>query len=134
MNAALVVAGTLTLLASAIHGGAGEVLVVRKLSPPALPSTRFGGGQMTKTMIQAAWHITTVAFLATGLGLVLAGTALEGDARQAIGVLGAAACTGFAGVVVALGLAQGRFIRTVRRHPAPLVLTLAAVLAWLGAV
>lgn len=134
MNAALVVAGALTLLAAAIHGGVGEALVVRKLSPPALPPTRFGGAQMTKTMIQASWHITTVAFFATGLALVLAGTTLEGDAQQAIGVLGAAASTGFAAVVLALGVTQGHFIRTARRHPAPLVLTLAAVLAWLGAV
>ena len=134
MNAALVVAGSLTVIASAIHGGAGEAFVVRKLSPATLPGTRFGGPRMTKTMIHASWHLTTVAFLTTGVALVIAGTTLEGDARQAVGVLGAAASTGFAAVVLALGVAQGRFIRTARRHPAPIVLTLAAALAWLGAV
>jgi hypothetical protein len=71
LNVPLVVAGSLALLAAAIHGAAGELLVVRELSPATLPPTRFGGPRTTRTMIQVTWHLTTIAFLTVAVALLL---------------------------------------------------------------
>src|SRR5918912_1065368 len=106
MNGFLLAAGVLALVATAVHGAAGELIVVRKLSPDALPSTRFGGGGMTKAMIQVAWHITTSAFLAVALALLLAGSVLDGDVAHAIGLMAAAAATAFAAAAGVLGGAR----------------------------
>jgi hypothetical protein len=133
MNVPLIVAGTLAILGAAIHGVGGEVLVVRKLSPARLPATRFGGPQMTRTMIHATWHMTTIAFLTVGSALLLAGTVLEGDMASGISVLAAAAATGFA--ALALGLGAGKQpLRSIFRHPGPAALTATAALAWWGAL
>jgi hypothetical protein len=134
VNAALVIAGALAVLAAAVHGAGGELLVVRKLSLDVLPGTRFGGPAMTKAMIHVTWHLTTLAFLTAGGALLAAGTFVEGDAAQALGVLGAVAVTGFAALVTGLGLAYMRTPRGFLRHPAPILLTTTAVLAWVGAV
>jgi hypothetical protein len=134
VNLPLIVAGCLALLGAALHGVGGELLVVRRLSPATLPSSRFGGPLATRAMIHVTWHITTVAFLTVGVALVLAGSVLDGDAAQAIGVVAAAACTGFAAVAVALGLASTRSPRSLLRHPGPVVLTVTAALAWWGAL
>lgn len=67
MDVPLIVAGSLAILGAAVHGVGGEVLVVRKLSPGMLPSSRFGGPGMTKAMIHVTWHMTA---LAVGLGTV----------------------------------------------------------------
>lgn len=60
MNVPVLVAGSLALLGAGIHGVAGEALVLRRLSPGMLPPSPFGGSGMTKAMIGAAWHMTTV--------------------------------------------------------------------------
>ena len=134
MDAPLIAAGSLALIGAAIHGVAGEILVVRKLSPGALPSSAFGGGRATKTMIHAAWHLTTVAFLAVGSGLLLAGSVLDGDTARGMALLGAGATTGFAALVLGLGAASERSFRLLVRHPAPALLTATAALAWWGAL
>jgi hypothetical protein len=134
MSVPLIVAGSLATLAAGIHGIAGELLVVRKLSLDTLPSTRFGGRRMTMAMIHVTWHITTVAFLAVGVALVLAGTVLDGDAARAVAVVCAAAFTGFAAVALALGVLHTRSPRSLVRHPGPLVLALTAAVAWWGAL
>src|SRR6187200_47095 len=102
MNAPLIAAGSLAVLAAAVHGVGGEVLVVRNLSPAMLPPSRFGGPRMTKAMIHATWHMTTVAFLTVAAALLLAGSVLDGDAAQGIGLLAAGACTGFAAVAAGM--------------------------------
>ncbi|MEA2435744.1 MAG: hypothetical protein QOF65_300, partial [Thermoleophilaceae bacterium] len=56
MNVPLVIAGSLAIVAAGVHGGAGEVLVIRKLSTETLAGSRFGGPRMTKTMIHVTWH------------------------------------------------------------------------------
>jgi hypothetical protein len=132
MNVALVVAGSLSLVAAAVHGIAGEVLVVRRLSPATLPASPFGGPGTTKLMIRASWHMTTIGFVSVGCGLVLAGTVLHGGAARGIAVVAAAAATGFAGVALVGALAGSP--RALVRHPAPIGLTVAAVLAWCGIV
>ncbi len=132
MNVPLIVAGSLAVLGASIHGIAGELLVVRKLSVQMLPSSRFGSAGMTKTMIHVAWHMTTIAFLTVGSALIVSGALLHGDTAKGIGVVAAAASTGFA--AVALGLGAAHTPRALFRHPAPVVLTATAALAWWGAL
>ena len=133
MNVPLIVAGSLAILGAAIHGVAGEVLVVRKLSPGTLPSTRFGGPRATKSMIHVTWHMTTIAFLTVGSALLVSGSVLHGDTARAVALLAAAASTGFAALAVGMGAASLR-PRSLLRHPAPVALTATAALAWLGAL
>lgn len=134
MNVPLIVAGSLAILGAVIHGAGGEFLVVRKLTREVLPSSPFGGPAMTKSMIHVTWHITSVAFLAVGLGLVLSGSVLDGDAARGIALLGAGAATGFAALALGLGATYTRSPRSLIRHPGPAVLTATAALAWWGAL
>jgi hypothetical protein len=130
VNVPLIVAGSLAILGAAIHGVGGEILVLRKLSPGLLPSSRYGGPGTTKTMIHVTWHMTTIALLTVGSALLLSGSVLEGDTARGIGLLAAGAATGFAAVAVGLGASP----RSLFRHPGPAVLTVTAALAWWGAL
>ena len=134
MNVQLIAAGCLAVLAAAIHGGAGEVLVVRRLSLETLASTSFGGPRMTRAMIHVTWHVTTSAFLAAGIALLLSGSVLEGDAARAVALVAAGTSTGFAVVAVGLGAAGTRTPRALLRHPGPVALAAVAALAWWGAL
>jgi hypothetical protein len=134
VNVPLVVAGTIAIVGAAIHGAGGEILVVRKLSPGVLPSTRFGGPRMTKAMIHVTWHIATIAFLTVGSALLLSGAVLQGDAARGVALVGAAAFTGFAALAVGLGGAYMRSPRQLLRHPGPAALAATAALAWWGAL
>ena len=133
MNVPLIAAGSLGILGAAIHGVAGEVLVVRRLSAGTLPSTPFGGPRTTKSMIHVTWHMTTIAFLTVGCALLLSGAVLDGDAARATGLVAAGASTGFAALAVGLGGA-GLSPRSLLRHPGPLALLATAALAWWGAL
>jgi hypothetical protein len=133
MNVPLIVAGSLAILAAGIHGVAGELLVVRKLSPAMLPASRFGGPGTTKTMIHVTWHMTTIAFLTVGAALLVSGTVLDGDTARGISLVAAGASTGFAALTLGLG-GYTRSPRAAFRHPAPVVLTATAALAWWGAL
>ena len=130
MDVPLIVAGSLAILGSAVHGIGGELLVVRKLSTETLPSSRFGGPRATKAMIHATWHMTTVAFFTVGTALLLSGTVLDGDAARSIALMAAGAATGFAAITLGLG-GSSRFLL---RHPGPAALTATAALAWWGAL
>jgi hypothetical protein len=132
VNVPLIVAGSLAILGAAIHGVGGEVLVLRQLSPGMLPASRFGGPRSTKLMIHTTWHLTTIAFLSTGLALLLSGSVLHGDTARGIGLVGAGASTGFAALAVGLGAAYTRSPRFLFRHPGPAMLTATAALAWWG--
>jgi hypothetical protein len=134
VNVPLIVAGSLAILGAAVHGAGGEVLVVRKLSPRTLPSSRFGGPGMTKAMIHVTWHMTTIAFLTVGAALLVSGSVVEGDTARGIRLLAAGASTGFAALAVGLGAAYMRSPRSLFLHPAPAVLTATAALAWWGAL
>ena len=134
MNVPLIIAGAIGILAAGVHGGAGEVLVVRRLSLENLASSPFGGARTTKAMIHVTWHITTVAFLVVGCALVVAGAVLDGDSAHAVAVFAAAAFSGFALVALGLGLANTRSPRSLVHHPGPLALAATALLAWLGAL
>ena len=130
----LIVAGSLATLGAAIHGVGGEVLVVRKLSPGMLPSSRFGGPEATKLMIHVTWHLTTVAFLTVGVALLLSGSVLNGDTAQGVALVAAGAATGFAAVMLGLGVAYTRSPRIFVRHPGPVMFAVIAALAWWGAL
>ena len=134
MNVPLIVAGFLGILAAAVHGVGGEVLVVRRLSPEVLPSSRFGGPGTTKTMIHVTWHMTSIAFLTVGFALLVSGLVLHGETARGIGLVAAGASTGVAGLAIVLGGAYRQFPRSLLRHPAPVVLTATAALAWWGAL
>ena len=134
VNLPLVLAGSLAILAAAIHGVGGEVLVMRELSLGMLPSSPFGGPRMTKAMIHVTWHITTIAFLTVGCALLLSGSVLHGATARALGLLAAGACTGFAALALGLGAVYSPSPRSLLRHPGPAVLTATAVLAWWGAL
>jgi hypothetical protein len=129
VNVPLIIAGSLAILGAAVHGVGGE-LVVRKLSPGMLPSTRFGGPRATRTMIHVTWHMTTIAYLTVGAALLLSGSVLDGDTARGFGLLAAGASTGFAALAVGLGASP----RSLFRHPGPAVLTATAALAWWGAL
>jgi len=132
VNVPLIVAGSLAIVGAAIHGVGGEVLIVRKLSPEMLPSSRFGGPRTTKTMIHVTWHLTTIAFLTVGSALLVSGSVLHGDTARGIGLFAAGACTGFAGLAGGLGAAYAQSPRSVLRHPGPALLAATAALAWWG--
>jgi len=132
VNVPLIVAGSLAILAVAIHGVGGEVLVLRKLSPEALPSSAFGGSRTTKLMIHVTWHLTTIAFLTVGSALLLSGVVLHGDTARAIGLVAAGASTGFAAIAVGLTAVYTRSPHSLFRHPGPALLTAIAALAWWG--
>lgn len=134
MNVPLVAAGALALLGAAVHGIGGQLLVVSRLAAQSLPASRFGGPRMTMAMVQVTWHMTTIAFLGVGAALVVAGTAADGDAEQALALTGAAMATGFALLALVLGAAGVRTPRALLRHPAPLLLSATAALAWWGAL
>ena len=134
MNTALFIAGCLGILAAAVHGGAGEVLVVRNLGLDVLPSSRFGGPRMTKAMIHVTWHVATFAFLACGVGMLVAAASLDGDAQRAVGILGAVSFTGFGLLAAGIGGAYTGSPRGLLTHPGPLVLSATAALAWIGAL
>jgi hypothetical protein len=132
VNVLLLVAGSLALLGTAIHGVAGEVLVVRRLTPNMLPPSPFGTPTTTKAMIRATWHMTTVAFLTVGSSLLLSGLVLHGDTARAMALVAAGASTGFAAIAVVGALARAP--RSLFRHPGPALLTAVAVLAWWGSL
>jgi hypothetical protein len=134
MSVQLIVAGSLAVLAAAIHGGAGELLVVRRLSLETLAGTAFGGPRMTRAMIHVTWHVTTIAFLGVGIALLLSGTVLDGDSARAVGLVAAGTCTGFAAVALGLGATNTRTPRSLLRHPGPIALAAVAALAWWGAL
>jgi hypothetical protein len=134
VNVPLIVAGSLAILGTAIHGVAGEILVLRKLSPGMLPPSHFGGPRSTQTMIHVSWHLTTIAFLTVGSALLLSGSVIHGDAERGMSLVAASASTGFAAVSLGLGAAYARSPRSLLRHPGPALLTLTAALAWCGAL
>ena len=94
MNVPLLASGSLAVVAAVVHGAGGELLVVRKLVMRTLPSSRFGGPRMTKTMIHVTWHITTIAFLTLGCALLLSGSFLHGDTARSVGIVAAGGFTG----------------------------------------
>ena len=134
MNLPFAVGGALALVGAFIHGIAGEAVVVTKLRTEVLSPSPFGGPTMTKLMIRVTWHITTLAFAVIGAALAACAPAGSSQACEGVGRMAAISYASFAALTFGLAMSQGprASLRTVRRHPAPLVFVLVAVLAWLG--
>lgn len=136
MNVPFALAGVLALSGAAVHGVAGEKMVVTKLGAEILPSSPFGGPSFTKLMIRATWHITTIAFVVMGGALMACAPGASSEACRGIGVVAALAYSGF--VALTIGLAAPQLLarrpgpRALLRHPAPLLFGMVAVLAWWG--
>lgn len=128
MSPAFLVAGLTAVVGAAIHGGAGHLLIVRKL-PEDLPSTRFGGPSSTRMMLWFSWHAVTLTFLALGSALAVCGVLGPGDACRGVGVLGATTFSGFVALAVGPVLRRPRSLLT---HPGPLVFLVVSGLAWWG--
>lgn len=132
MNPPLIVAGCLALLGTAIHGVGGEIFVLRGLAPDVLPPTRLGGPRTTRLVLHVTWHLTTVAFLGVGVALLLSGSTFHGDAARGVALFAAYLATGFAAVMIGMTAASTRSLRALVRHPAPVLFTAIAALAWWG--
>jgi hypothetical protein len=130
VNVPFLVAAALALVGAAVHGGAGEALVVRKLAANVLPPSPFGGGAATKLMIRATWHMTTVAFAVLGLALAACAGSDAGATCKGVGRLAGLSFSGFA--LIAVGGAIARSPRSLVRHPAPVLFSTVAALAWWG--
>lgn len=129
MTPQFLVAGAIALLAAAIHGGAGEALILRKLFSGELPSSRFGGPAATKVMIRVTWHVATLTFAVLGSALATCGFLGPGEACRGIGFVAASAFTGFVALAILVTLQRPR---RVIRHPGPLAFLAVAALAWWG--
>ena len=132
MNQAYLAAGLLALTGAIVHGGLGEMLVVRRIDPTTLPGTRFGGGTASLRMIRGAWHMVTLSFVGSGLGLTTCAVRDSSAACDGVGMLAAGLFSGYAAIAIVIPLVAGRPGALVR-HPAPVLLTLVSVLAWMGA-
>jgi hypothetical protein len=124
-------AGALAMLGAAIHGGAGEVLVLRKLFSGELPPSRFGGPNATRVMIRVTWHVVTLTFAVFGSALATCGFLGPGDGCRGVGVVAATSFTGF--LVLAVVVALHERMRLFA-HKGPLAFLAIAVLAWWGSL
>jgi hypothetical protein len=125
------VAGALALVGAAIHGGAGEVLILRKLFSGELPSSRFGGPVATRAMIRVTWHVATLTFAVLGSALATCGFLGPGDGCRGIGVVAASSFTGFLALAVVVALQRPRGLI---RHRGPVMFLAVAALSWWGTV
>ena len=132
MNVPFALAGVLALVGAAVHGVAGEKLVVAKLGAEVLPSSPFGGPSFTKVMIRATWHITTIAFVVMGGALMACAPGESSEACRGVGRMAALAYAGFVALTIGLAAPRLRKARSLFRHPAPLLFGVVAVLAWRG--
>ena len=123
------VAGAIALMAAAIHGAAGEILILRKLFSGELPSSRFGGAHATKVMIRVTWHIATLTFAVIGSALATCGVLGPGEACRGIGLVAASSFTGFVALAVMVTVQRPR---RLIRHPGPIAFVAVAALAWWG--
>ncbi|HJP67129.1 MAG TPA: hypothetical protein VKA30_12610 [Actinomycetota bacterium] len=135
-NPLYLAAAALSLMAAAIHGGAGERLVVTRLPAQTLPATRFGGPAMSLLMIRVTWHIATLVFAAAGVALALCSWGSTSSSCAGLARFVAVCFGGF--FLLAFGLVVARRkrfdLRPMLRHPGPLVFAAVAVLAWIGSV
>jgi hypothetical protein len=132
VNIALLLAGVMSFVAAAIHGIAGDVLIVRRIDVGSLPSTRFGGPAASKVMIRVTWHLLTATFVVLGSAMVACGFNDVHDACRATGIVGASAFSAFAVITITSGVARSGPAGLLR-HPAPVAFIVTAVLAWWGA-
>ena len=132
MNIPLLLAGVLSFAGAAIHGVAGDMLLVRRIDTAALPRTRFGGPVASKFLIRVSWHLLTATFVVLGAAMFVCGIDDAHDACRRTGIVGASTFTAFAAITIASGL-RTVGTRSLFRHPAPAAFVTIAALAWWGA-
>jgi hypothetical protein len=115
-----VAAGLMTILLGAAHGIIGERTFLLRVRASEL-------ARYDKRTLRLVWHLFTVAMLTTGALLVAASATTVG------GVVARA----FAVLLAAWGLFFGLYVasldpRLLARVPQPLLLIVAALLAWFG--
>ena len=72
MNPFLLVAALADLTAVVVHGYVGHRLILARLTPERLFSTRaFGDAVSTRRVLLVTWHAVTAAFAASALGMAL---------------------------------------------------------------
>ena len=130
MNTQFLIAGVVALVAAGIHGVAGEMLILRRLSAGELPSSRFGGPGATMVMIRVTWHIVSATFLAFGLALTTCAFGAQGGSCRNVGLLAAGSFTAYLALSVWIALQGPRAL--LSRHRAPVAFLVVAVLAWWG--
>jgi hypothetical protein len=128
LNGPWIAAGILALIGTGIHAVGGEKIVFSTTHERALPATRET--TTARSLTRTTWHLTTAAFAVLGAAALICGFTDTTDATIGAARVVAASFSAFALVVVVSALARGG--RNLVRHPAPLMLSLTAALAWWG--
>ena len=129
MNGLLTSAAVLAAIGVVWHGVGGEIGIVRRLDPATLAPSFFGDGDITKRFLRACWHLLTVVFAATSLGLGWLAQAPAGPGTVAVTRLVAMEFLGFIVVYVAVAAARpALFVRA----PQWAFFAAVAALAWIG--
>lgn len=130
MNGPWIAAGILALVGTAIHAIGGERIVFSRTDRRAIPDASTGSSAMARSLARTTWHLTSAAFAVVGAALLVCGFAGNTDATRGAARVAAACFSAFAAVVVVSALSRGG--KSLWRHPAPLMLTVTAVLVWWG--
>ncbi len=130
MNWAFVVAGLLSLVAAAIHGGVGD-RIVRRIDNDLLPGNPFEG-LSSKLLIRVTWHFVTIAFGVIGGALIWVGSTPTAPAAKGVAFVAGAMYVGWSLFALSAGMSH-RGLRAFRAHPAPIIFVLTDVLIIWGA-
>jgi len=132
MNWQLFIAGLISVSGALIHGIVGD-RIVQSLNVASLPRNPFGNESSTKFLIRVSWHFVTIAFVVLGLGLIAVAIGPRSPAAPGVAYVAGVtmACWGIFGIGAVI--LRGGGIKTWFRHPAPYLLSAAAILIWWGA-
>ena len=123
MNWPFVAAGCIALVGSVIHGVVGDRLV-RRIGVEALrPQGKF--------LIRVTWHFTTIAFVVLGIVLVSVGVRPHSAISAGVGYTAGALFSCWSAFVLIASFWRGG-VRGWLSHPAPVLLSIAALLIWSG--
>ena len=123
MNWPLLVAGCFALVATAIHGIVGDGLVRR--------AEIDGQDSRLKFLVRVSWHFTTIAFAIPGIALITAGVEPDSTAATGVAYVSGGLFTLWAAFALVSSFLRGG-ARAWLKHPAPVLLSAAAALIWLG--
>jgi hypothetical protein len=131
VNWALLATGVMGLAAAAIHGIVGD-RIVRRLDADKLGGNPFDAALSTKFLIRVSWHFVTIAFAGLGASLVVVGVTEDPAASTGVAYTAGVLFTSWAVFSLIVGYSRGG-MRAWLVHPAPILLSLAAILSWWGA-
>lgn len=130
MNWALIAAGSLSLVGSAIHGVVGD-RIIRRIDEDSLPENPFEGVS-TMLLIRVTWHFVTIAFLVLGSALVIVGAIPHVTAAPGVAYVSGAAFASWSIFASIAGSRRGG-IRVFKSHPGPVIFLLTVLLISWGA-